>query len=413
MTIASIVDKPPHALLAHPGTQYSYQLAMQLQRTGRLSSFHTSIALRNGIARALGFTALPRFLVRKIANRRLDSIDSQRLVLHPVPELVSLYRSWREGVLSEANLYERNAKFQAAIPNAAIENSDVVIGFDTSSWILAERCRRAGVPFVLDQSIGHPDSKVAVEKLIRDAFPQWSRDFGARLSEIRKAEQIEHDTADLVVAASSFTVRTLVENGVDADKIRINRYGVDIGCFFPAPPNGNRPFRFIFLGAISARKGVPLLLEAWRRLAPRSAELWLVGPVTVDVRQLIPELPGLRIVGPVAHTEVANILRQCDVMVFPSYFEGFGLVVLEAMACGLPVIASDATIAPDVYTDGEGGWIIPAGNIEALTAKLEARLNDPNEARNMRREARSIAEQHTWAAYGDRWADTLDFFKAG
>lgn len=344
----------------------------------------------------------------RLANRRLDMIESNRLRLHAVPELASLYRTWREGALSQSILYERNKRFQRAIPSHAIENADVVIGFDTSSWILAERCREAGVPFILDQSTSHPNSKIAVYNSIRAAFPQWTSDVHIRLPEMLSAEQIEHDLADVVVAASSFTIRTLVENGVAARKINLNAYGVDIDRFLIEPSRGERPLRFVFLGAISAQKGVPLLVEAWRKLGPRSAELWLVGPIEDHVRRLIPVLPGLQIIGPVVHSEVPRILQQCDVLAFPSYFEGFGLVILEALACGLPVIATNATIAPDLFEDGNGGWIVPVGDIGALADRLESCLLDPHGVREMGQVARRIAERHTWEDYGDRWVEFLD-----
>ncbi|MGD9657706.1 MAG: glycosyltransferase family 4 protein, partial [Methylocystis sp.] len=366
---------------------------------------------RGGSMLALACSALPRSIHKRLANRRLDAIEPRRLGLHPLPELASLYRTWREGALSQSILYERNKRFQSAIPSRAIENADVVIGFDTSSWILAERCREAGVPFVLDQSACHPNSRIAAYNSIRDAFPQWASDVHIRLPEMLRAEQIEHDLADVVVAASSFTIRTLVENGVAAHKIFLNAYGVDIDRFLIKPLHGERPLRFVFLGAISAQKGVPLLVEAWRRLGPRSAQLWLVGPVEDRVRRLIPALPGLQIVGPVVHSEVPRILQQCDVLVFPSYFEGFGLVILEAMACGLPVVATNATIAPDLFEDGSGGWIIPVGDIGALADRLESCLRNPHGAREMGQVARRIAERHVWENYGDRWVQVLDRFQ--
>jgi len=77
--------------------------------------------------------------------------------------------------------------------------------------------------------------------------------------------------------------------------------------------------------------------------------------------RLIPTLPGLRVIGRVPHRELPGMLCQCDVLVLPSYFEGFGAVLLEAMAAGLPIIATDSTAAPDLIANGVEGYVIPRG----------------------------------------------------
>lgn len=104
-------------------------------------------------------------------------------------------------------------------------------------------------------------------------------------------------------------------------------------------------------------------------------------------------------------------MRQCDVLVFPSYFEGFGLVLLEAMSCGLAIISSDATAASDLYRSGDGGWIVPVGDVNALATEMERCLLSPEKARAMGRVARQIAERQTWQAYGDRWGEILNRFQ--
>jgi alpha-maltose-1-phosphate synthase len=394
-------------LVVHPGVQHSHHLAAQLNRLGRLAGFHTGLALTNDSLGARCLDMLPARIGRHIANRRLEGVPSSKIHLYPITELSALFELHRRRE-PERVVHSRNKHFQNAIPRLAIEKAAAVIGFDTSSWILAERCREAAIPILLDQSIGHPDSKIQIFSQIRNEFPEWSEGVGPRLRELREAEQIEHDSVDAVVAASSFTVRTLVENGVAREKIRLNPYGVDATRFKANQPSGNRPMRFVFVGTINARKGVPLLLEAWRRLKPKSAELWLVGPVATHLRALVSKLSGVRVFGGLPHFDIPAVLKQCDVFVFPSYFEGFGLVILEAMACGLPIITTTATAGPDIYQNNQGGWIVPVGDIEALALSIDRCLSDPIAVRDMGRVARRIAEQHTWASYGERWIEILD-----
>jgi alpha-maltose-1-phosphate synthase len=95
------------------------------------------------------------------------------------------------------------------------------------------------------------------------------------------------------------------------------------------------------------------------------------------------------------------------VLVFPSYFEGFGLVLLEAMACGLPVITTTATAGPDIVSAGEDGWIIESGDLGALEEKMTYCLEYPEIVRQMGLQARATAERYSWSAYGDRWMTIL------
>lgn len=393
-------------LLAHPGTQYSFTLAAELKRLRVLLRFHTSLAFRPEavIGRVLG--RLPTPLLSRVANRRIEDFPPEFLRLHPLPELVALGRIHR-GADAQGALHRRNESFQKAIPSKELQGADAVIGFDTSAWILTKRCRDIGVPLVLDQSIGHPDSKTAIYERLREGYPSWTEGIEPRRSEVSRAEKEEHDGATIVIAASSFTRRTLIENGVPVAKIRVNPYGVDCSRFSVAPRTNHRPFRFVFVGSITARKGVPLLLEAWRRIRPSDAELWLAGPASSRAVSLIPDLPGLLYCGPLPHDEIPQILQQCDVLVFPSYFEGFGLVILEAMACGIPVITTTATAGPDIYSHGDGGWLTAPGDLEGLVAAMSRCLENPAAVQAAGRRARVIAERSSWASYGDRWRDIL------
>jgi glycosyltransferase involved in cell wall biosynthesis len=395
-----------NVLLAHPGTQYSYRLAAELQRRDALAGFYTGIAfLQNGLVDH-ATRVMPDKWRRRVANRRLTGVPSDRFHCRPMSELAAIWRS-RRGGDGQAVWHQRAEAFQWSIPESALKAASAVIGFDTAGWVLAERCAEVSVPFVLDQSIGHPDAKIPAYAKVRQQFPRWNDGIDARRPEVRAAEQIEHERAARIVAASSFTRQSLVDNGVDPAKIRVNPYGVDCERFAVRPRSGPRPLRFLFVGLVNARKGVPLLIEAWRNLRAAGAELWLVGNASAATRALLPELAGLKVIGAVPHEEIGPLVQQCDVLVFPSYFEGFGLVLLEAMACGLPVITTTATAGPDIVTEGQEGWIIEPGNLAALEEKMTYCLEHPEVVRQMGMQARATAERFTWEAYGDRWMEFL------
>jgi starch synthase len=393
-------------LLAHPGTQSSFRLAVELQHQATLGAFHTGIAFCAGGLTDKVLNVLPRYWRRRIANRRIEGLPNQQLHCHPIGELRTLLRS-RGSSDTQAIIHRRNEKFQRAIPDRVLASVQAVIGFDTSAWILADRCARYKVPLVLVQTIGHPDAKLNVYEEVKRRYPGWEDGAERRLAEVRAAEETEYEGASLIIVGSSFTQQSLIHHGIPAAKIRINPYGVDCSQFLLGKGGEGRKFRFVFAGAISARKGIPLLLEAWKRLAAQDAELWLVGPASQNTLKYLPRLPGLRYLKAVPHSEMAAVLQQCDVFVFPSYFEGFAKVIPEAMACGLPVLTTTATAGPDLITEGQDGWVIEPGDVERLVEIMSACLANPRAVREMGRCARATAERLTWAEYGRRWMDVL------
>jgi alpha-maltose-1-phosphate synthase len=331
-------------------------------------------------------------------------VPAHQIHLRPWPEVLAGCRQ-RLGQDEQRVWHRRNDAFQRALPESVFTRNDLVVGFDTSGWILARRCAAAGTAFVLDQSIAHPRAKMRIYHELRRQYPEWAENLEERAPEVLAAETAEHQGATRIVVASTFTQRSLIEFGVPPERIVINPYGVDLASFAPKPAaRRDRPLRFVFVGLAGARKGIPLLLDAWGALDTTGAELWIVGHVAPRFRPLVSGHRNVTIKGPAAHLQMESLLHECDVFVFPSYFEGFGLVLLEAMACGLPVISTDATAAPDLITDGVEGFVINAGDKAALMNRLELFLRDPTRAFPMGRAARKTAERFTWTAYGDRWA---------
>lgn len=393
-------------LLAHPGTQHSFPLASQLHQQNLLSEFWTCFALagESGFAKALRL--LPSSIRQRFDNRIVPNLPSRKLRTLPWLEKKAL-RQLSQGLEPEKVMLERNGRFQESIANASIEHVDVVIGFDTSSWLLVERARRAGKKFVLDQTTAHPQTGRAAWKRACEDSPEWRENVPVALDSVLANQNIEHERADLIVAASSFARETLIANGVAPDKVRVNSYGVDLDRFHPDSKSTMRPIRFVFVGTMTARKGVPVLLSAWKQLQPKDAELWLVGEVSESVRKLIPDLRGLKTVGRKSRTELPELLRSCDVFVLPSYCEGFGLVLLEAMASALPIIATEATAAPDLIGNANVGRLIKTGSVDELADAMRYFIEHRDELPELSQHARTRAEEFTWSTYGDRWVEIL------
>ncbi|MBM3653924.1 MAG: glycosyltransferase family 4 protein [Alphaproteobacteria bacterium] len=398
-------------LLAHPGTQYSYHLARELERRGRLFAFHTGVAITSDFALKKLAAGLPAWARGQLANRWLGDLPAAKVRLHPWGEIRLLLHGRFGGGRSEAALHRRNEQFQLSIPDRDIKASNVVVGYDTSSWLLARRVKRLNGAFILDQSIGHPIEKERIFRSLRDRFPEWNAT-APRKSDAHIDEEIEeHELADLVVVPSAFVRRTLTAQGVSEAKIRVIPFGTDLGCFHPAEAaRRTGPIVFLFVGSISARKGVPILLEAWRQMRIDAAELWLVGPGVAPEAATVDLPASVRFLGRRSRSEIAELMRRADIFVFPSFFEGLAQVQVEALASGLPVISTIEAGAEDIVRDGAGGFLVPAGDATILRDRMLQAATDRNLLDAMRRTARAERDRLSWTAYGERWAEVLDEF---
>jgi glycosyltransferase involved in cell wall biosynthesis len=206
--------------------------------------------------------------------------------------------------------------------------------------------------------------------------------------------------ADAVICTSSFTQRSLLAAGCKAP-IEVIPYGVDLTAFSPrtsAPSVG--PLRVAFVGTLSQRKGATHLMKALSGLGPGRATLVLCARSAPDPILLrgaegvvIEHRRGL------ADGALAEVIKGCDLLVLPSIAEGFGLVILEAMACGVPVLCTDATGGADIITHGHDGWVVPAGAAAPLSAVFQRASGERGRLLEMGIRARSRAESLGWSAY--------------
>lgn len=219
--------------------------------------------------------------------------------------------------------------------------------------------------------------------------------------------------ADAVLAPSAATAAELARDyGVEAARVLPNvTGGLEIA---PAPVAGVEEDFLLFVGRLRIRKGVEVLLEALALLVAqgRSARLVVAGEgehrpaLERRARELGLGAERVRFLGRASAGEVRFLLQRARALVVPSIYEGMPLVVLEAMASGLPVIASRVSGIPEVVVDGETGWLVPCEDPPALARAAEAALRDAQVARargeaGRRRVEESFRPAHAAALWED------------
>lgn len=280
-------------------------------------------------------------------------------------------------------------------------------GWMNQSLVSISACRAAGGRSFVDRGSVEP-------RLQR----QWLREqyarFGLLLDPMNSrsvARMVrEAELADAVVVPSRLVERSYLEAGHPAERLRVNPLGVEAERYLPAEgPRQGGLLRFAFVGQLSIQKGIPDLLPVWTRVAGHGVELVLAGTVpAVERAHIEPVLRRSRRVEVLGHCDdVAGLLATCDVLVLPSAQDGFGLVVLEAMACGLPVIVSDRVGASDCVEEGKNGFVFRFGDNGALADRLKWFMADRSRALGMRAAALETARRHSWEAYGQRLLDVV------
>jgi glycosyltransferase involved in cell wall biosynthesis len=165
--------------------------------------------------------------------------------------------------------------------------------------------------------------------------------------------------------------------------------------------------KLLFVGGLSQRKGIADLFAVAAALGPK-VELTVVGNKTTNnCSALDAALARHRWIPSLPHADILRLMQAHDVLVFPSLFEGFGLVITEAMSQGTPVITTDRTAGPDLIEHGYNGWLIEAGSTPALQSAIEELLLRPELIAQVAQAALETARRRPWSVYGKELAAAL------
>lgn len=189
--------------------------------------------------------------------------------------------------------------------------------------------------------------------------------------------------ARMITAVSRFTA-DLVKKDLNLSKeIRIIYNGVDQNLFIPpncTSPEKQKNIIVLFSGNLTQRKGAQ-----W--LAPIAAKLHryieIIYTSGLQPKGILSKHERLRCLGRIPYQQMPQIYQQADILLFPTVREGFGLAAAEAMACGLPVVATNCSSLPELIDNGKGGFLCPIGDVEAFAEKINFLAENPELRREM------------------------------
>jgi glycosyltransferase involved in cell wall biosynthesis len=254
-----------------------------------------------------------------------------------------------------------------------ITTSDHII----SSYGFANECfkatRAAGGKTFLDAGNSHPQQ---FWDIMTEEHARWNCPLPPVYPPYHQRALRMMEDVDFILSPSRYVSESFLRRGFSPEQIILNPYASDFSRFHPPenPRPKDRPLTIIHTGMLGLRKGTPYLLEAFRMVKKRhsSARLILVRQIHDSIKPVLARYQDLPIEWSPGgnHNVLSELLRQADLFVMPTLEDGFGLVLSEALACGLPVITTAHTGVTDHVVSGKNGEIVPLRDAGAVAEAI-------------------------------------------
>ncbi len=356
--------------LSQLGRREHYSLAVALHRQRRLTVLCTDIW-------AAWTARLPALLrPRGLAQRYRADLADAPICAEP---WLNVWRTWidrRSPCDRWVAQGERFGRFAAEVyRQRGLGVGDTALGYtcgNLEQFTLAREVGARTIHVQVDPGPAWYDTRAAAHAANPRAGSMPAGPSRAFLQRVHE----EISLADRLVVHSAHSLRSLASAGLDISR------GVVVPPAFSPVGQGvarrlrpGRPLRVLYVGYVNLAKGFHVLAAASRTLGADIA-VTVVGGLQMEPAYLRAIAPDVEFTGHVAQAEVARRMAQADVLVFPTLSDGFGLVQLEAMAQGLPVIATSA--CGEVVRDGWDGFVVPPGDVESLVEALRRLRREPD-----------------------------------
>jgi len=364
-------------IVSQEGTRQSYGVPVSFQKLGCLRLFYTDVWCRHG----RGLLRRGPASARALATRYHEALPPEKVVDFSLRGVLWRRQHFRLHNLSpeeKADLYIKYGQWFASkvrdrLARLSFEpEHDLFFGFNTNSLETMELLKQKGIVTVLDQI---DPGQVEEEMVHAEAkqWPGWEKLPGLMPERYWRRLRSEWQMADVILVNSEWSRDALVRQGVARERMIVVPLAIDLHAeSLPPPIQANGRLKVLWLGSVILRKGIQYLIEAARLLCAENIEFVLVGPVGVSEEAVASFPPNVKVMGRVTRDQLSAIYREGHVFVLPTISDGFAITQLEAMAHGLPVVAT--LNCGRVITDGVEGLVVPARDGAALARAL-ARLN--------------------------------------
>lgn len=399
-------------VVVHAGARDAYQVARALAEADLLEALVTDFFWPAGSEQTGLAAHLPAGVKSKLALRSAEGLPGAKvkqmvstgvggLLLDKASSLPFSFRRWLTR--------HSDAKLGRAAGQLARRTGTALLSYSYYGYNAFRALGRPDMLFQMhphpatmrrlfqEEIARHPESAASLNLEWELALPEG--DFNHLVEETRLANRF--------LVASSFTRDTLIEHGAQPESIRVVPYGVDLERFHPTADAAARtaqerlaaPLRLLFVGRINQRKGLRYLLEALSSLPSGSIELTICGRVLDGVEEFSRCAFPVRLRPSVSSQELVEAYQAADLFVLPSIAEGFGQVLLEALASGLPILTTSRTAGPDLIDEGVEGFIVAPQRADLLADRIGWAIGHREALAAMGVCARRRAQLFSWARF--------------
>lgn len=361
----------------------------------RYRGFYLAKYLEKLSSLSILYTSYPKFKSRKLAPELVE-----KTVNISLPFLSHRLMAKFSVRIANTFVYALHEWYDRSVANA-YSGADIIHCWSSYFLNTLRKAKKSGSITIVDRASAHI---LTQQDILCEEAEHLSVDIQLPDDKIIAKELKEYEEADYISIPSHFVKRTFLEQGIPEEKLIHVPYGVDLTDFRPVPKE-DKTFRIIHCGGISMQKGVHYLLQAFYELNLPDAELWLIGGMNNEIKPFLKKYDNGRVFhkGPYPQNQLYKYYSQGSVFCLASIQEGFGMVMPQAMACGLPVICTTNTGGEDIVRDGVDGFIIPIRDVEALKEKILFMYENPERCREMGKSARlRVQSGFSWDDYGEK-----------
>lgn len=399
-----------------------YQAAAGLAKNRLLDRFLTAYYHKPGalgrVLERIARNAAPKTSAR-LERRRTRVVPDEKVLSAPSYDLAialenRLARVSSSGQRAVAKARTRSFDRKLARVLARHRPGALLTFSDVGSEHALAHCRELGIPAAVSMVCGDPREEIEIlrkeRELAGEFFPIYLGGAALDLVELdwlHERRRQDARLADALIVPSEHIAAGMITSGVPECRIAVIPYAADVHKFKPKPAKTFRDNNctFVFAGGVCQRKGIKYLLEAWQQVRGPGRALKMIGALPVDTKPLAPFRDSVEWVGRVGGDDMAALLAEADVFVFPSLFEGSAVVTYEALAAGLPAIVTPN--AGSVVRDGMEGRVTPIRDVDRLARAMDELAANAALREQMALAARARALEFTWQRYHQSVTETM------
>lgn len=365
-----------------------FYLARQLERFGWLTGV---------------FSTYPRMLLRS------EGIDPQKLYCNPwllaplmLKQRLGLHNQAVDRMWTRAMDNHHNRYIARRVPEC-----DFFIALSGAGLIGGRVVQSRGGQWFCNRSSSHI---LYSQKLLSEEYARYGEEFPQADPELLEKELREYEESDLVIVPSEYARDTFVEMGIAPSRVVKVSFGGDLNRFQRTAEPDPDQFTVFYCGQVSFRKGIPYLLEAFRRLKHPRKRLVIAGGVHPQFKSYLAkqDLENVELVGILGPRQLSDFYSRAHVFAIASLDEGMAKVQTEAMSVGTPVIATPNAGATGVIREGVDGFIVPIRDPQAMADRMQQLADQPELRATMGANAKDrIQSLGGWDHYGDEYKKLL------